>query len=59
MVLVVVGLARDGCLVRSWLGVAQRGGAAGLRLWSRVAGFGKANPPQRPQEGWGYVSGKY
>ena len=24
-------LARDGCLVRSWLGVAQRGGAAGRR----------------------------
>ena len=30
-VVVVFGLARDGCLVRSWLGVAQRGGAAGLR----------------------------
>ena len=31
VVLVAVGLARDGCLVRSWFGVAQRGGAAGRR----------------------------
>ena len=29
--MVVFGLARDGCLVRSWFGVAQRGGAAGRR----------------------------
>ena len=31
VVLLTVGLARDGCLVRSWFGVAQRGGAAGRR----------------------------
>ena len=29
--MVVFGLARDGCLVRSWFGVAQRGVGAALR----------------------------
>ena len=52
-VMVVFGLARDGCLVRSWFGVAQRGGAAGRR---RLLGFDMATKPIEPQQpqGGGY-----
>ena len=49
--MVVFGLARDGCLIRSWFGVAQRGGAAGRRrllLWGFAS---KAIPTQQPQGG--------
>ena len=42
-VVVVFGLARDGCLVRSWFGVAQRGGAAGRRADGAVS-----RGPSRP-----------
>ena len=40
-----VWLARDGCLVRSWFGVAQRGGAAGLRAKRGCGGSLQKEPP--------------
>ena len=55
MVLAVVGLARDGCLVRSWCRGRAAGGAAGRRERG-VSGFGKANPTPPRSRGWGVLS---
>ena len=41
VVVLAVGLARDGCLVRSWFGVAQRGGCR--RPARERGGFGMAS----------------
>ena len=57
VVLVAVGLARDGCLVRSWFGVAQRGGAAGLRGSEGFVGLLQKQPnTSRCPRGWGVLS---
>ena len=47
MVLAVVGLARDGCLVRSWCRGRAAGGAAGLRARRGVTNASKASRNNR------------
>ena len=56
VVVLAVGLARDGCLVRSWFGVAQRGGAAGLRGSEAVLGWLQKHPIPTAPEGWWVLS---
>ena len=53
VVLAVVGLARDGCLVRSWCRGSAAGCAAGLRAKRGVANGHKAisQPPRYREVG--------
>ena len=55
VVLVVVGLARDGCLVRSWLGDRAAWGCRrpASEAWGVEICFKSNLPPPRYREVWG------